>query len=60
VTFAGAMGSAIVGMMAVMKTAGLPVSAAVAAAMAVSASLALYLDADALLPKIRHPHRIRE
>ena len=60
VTFAAAMGSAIVGMMAVMKTAGLPVSAAVAAAMAVSASLALYLDADALLPKIRQPHRIRE
>ena len=58
VTFAAAMGSAIVGMMAVMKTAGLPVPAAVVAAMAISASLALYLDADALLPKIRHPHRI--
>jgi hypothetical protein len=59
VTFAAAMGSAIVGMMAVMKTAGLPVPAAVVAAMAISASLALYLDADALLPKTRHPHRIR-
>jgi hypothetical protein len=60
VTFAAAMGSAIVGMMAVMKTAGLPVPAAVVAAMAISASLALYLDADALLPKIRHPHSIPE
>jgi hypothetical protein len=60
VTFAAAMGSAIVGMMAVMKTAGLPVSAAVVAAMAVSASIALYLDADALLPKIRHRHATPE
>jgi hypothetical protein len=60
VTFAAAMGSAIVGMMAVMKTAGLPVSAAVVAAMAVSASVALYLDADALLPKIRHHRAVPE
>jgi hypothetical protein len=60
VTFAAAMGSAIVGMLAVMKTAGLPVPASLIAAMAISASLALYLDADALLPKTRHPHRIRQ
>jgi hypothetical protein len=60
VTFAAAMGSAIVGMMAVMKAAGLPVSAAVVAAMAVSASVALCLDADLLLPKIRHVRRIPE
>jgi len=58
-TFAAAMGSAIVGMMAAMKSAGLPVPAALIAGMAFSTSLALYLSADALLPKIRHTNRIR-
>jgi hypothetical protein len=57
-TFAAAMGSAIVGMMAVMKTGGLPVPGALIAAMAVSASLALYLAVDLLLPGIRHTHTI--
>jgi hypothetical protein len=60
VTFAAAMGSAIVGMMVVMKTTGLAVPAALIAAMAISASLALYLDAAVLLPKIRHPGTIPE
>jgi hypothetical protein len=60
VTFAAAMGSALVGMMAVMKTAGLAVPAALMAAMAISASLALCLDVDALLPKVRHSRAVPE
>jgi hypothetical protein len=60
VTFAAAMASSIVGMMIVMKITGLAVPAALIAAMAISASLALYLDATVLLPKIRHPRAIPE
>jgi len=60
VTFAAAMGSAIVGMMVVMKTTGFAVPAALIAAMTLSASLALYLDAAALLPTIRHSRAIPE